>query len=241
MRDSIIAVMQSLSVEDQARTALHGFRRLKRFVVFADQRIKEAYFRNNKVTKLHIACGHHVLHGWLNSEYCPGSSSVLRLDATHQFPFEDATFDYAFNEHMIEHIGFAEGLHMLSEVHRILKPGGTLRLSTPNLRFVLDLYQERRTPLQEAYLEWASSTTQTPADNPVFIINNFVRNWGHTFIYDEKTLRSSFEKAGFAKIKRCQIQQSDHPALQNLENGSRMPSGFLEFESMIFEATKGTT
>ncbi|HEY1220605.1 MAG: methyltransferase domain-containing protein [Bryobacteraceae bacterium] len=239
MRASMVTLAQALSLESPARAALHGLRRLKRFIVSADRRLEKSYFRSNQVTRLHIACGCHLLTGWLNSEYCPGALSLLRLDATKRFPFEDSVFDYVFSEHMIEHIDFAQGAAMLSEIHRVLKPNGTLRLSTPDLRFLLELYQDKRSPLQEAYMAWDSlQYTKSPPDNPVFIINNYMRNWGHTFIYDERTPLSSLEKAGFGEIRKCQISQSEHPELRNLENVSRMPSGFLEAVSMIFEATK---
>jgi len=235
----MVTLAQALSLESPARAALHGLRRLKRFIVSADRRLEKSYFRSNQVTRLHIACGCHLLTGWLNSEYCPGALSLLRLDATKRFPFEDSVFDYVFSEHMIEHIDFAQGAAMLSEIHRVLKPNGTLRLSTPDLRFLLELYQDKRSPLQEAYMAWDSlQYTKSPPDNPVFIINNYMRNWGHTFIYDERTPLSSLEKAGFGEIRKCQISQSEHPELRNLENVSRMPSGFLEAVSMIFEATK---
>jgi hypothetical protein len=36
----------------------------------------------------------------------------------------------------------------------------------------------------------------------------------------------------------CDLNASDHPPLRDLENTSRLPSGFLELESMVLEATK---
>lgn len=220
-------------------SVLHGLRRLRRRTFSVDRRLQDSYFRGNQVTRLHIGCGNHLLSGWLNSDYCPKSPSLLCLDATRRFPFEDNVFDYVFSEHMIEHIGFNQGAAMLSEIHRVLKPKGTLRLSTPDLGFLLGLYQGNRTPLEDAFMEWDSVRhTQGPVDNPVFVINNYMRNWGHTFLYDAKTLLSSLNKAGFREIRKCEISESEHPDLRNLENLSYAPTGIPGLVSMIFEATK---
>jgi hypothetical protein len=58
------------------------------------------------------------------------------------------------------------------------------------------------------------------------------------FIYDEKTLRSSLEKAGFADIVRCDLNESKDESLRKLENENRMPEGFVKLESFTLEGTK---
>jgi hypothetical protein len=68
-----------------------------------------------------------------------------------------------------------------------------------------------------------------------------VRDWGHCFIYDEKTLNKSLTKAGFINIKRCKLQQSDLIELSGLENEDRMPEGFLGFETLTLEGEKSAS
>ena len=79
----------------------------KRYMQVVGGKIKQRYFSKNSVKKLHIGCGSNILDGWLNSDYYPPLASVLHLDATKRFPFEDNTFDYVFSEHVIEHIAFS--------------------------------------------------------------------------------------------------------------------------------------
>jgi hypothetical protein len=43
---------------------------------------------------------------------------------------------------------------------------------------------------------------------------------------------------GFRDFKRCAIGKSEDETFQNLENDSRMPPGFLQLETMTFEAEK---
>ncbi|MCB0155726.1 MAG: class I SAM-dependent methyltransferase [Anaerolineae bacterium] len=48
-----------------------------------------------------------------------------------RFPFAEAEFDLVLCMEVIEHLAYAP-THMLAEAHRVLKPGGTLLLTTPN-------------------------------------------------------------------------------------------------------------
>jgi predicted SAM-dependent methyltransferase len=210
---------------------------------YRNQRVLRHYFSQTTAPKLHVGCGKHLLPGWLNTDnYSPDRSlPIYCFDATQKFPFADETFAYVFSEHMIEHISYSAGLHMLSECLRVLKPLGVLRLCTPHLDFLLDLRRPDKSPLQREYIRWAAKqiTPKVPdTTNESFVINNFVRNWGHTFIYDEKTLSESLQLAGFRHLQKCNLQDSTVECLRNLENETRMPPGFLRLESIVIEATK---
>ena len=57
----------------------------------------------------------------------------LEHDSAEPYPCADATFDWAFSEHLLEHLTPDQAVAWLSEVRRVLKPGGLLRVTTPNL------------------------------------------------------------------------------------------------------------
>jgi hypothetical protein len=96
---------------------------------------------------------------------------------------------------------------------------------------LIDLY-EPTTELQRRYIKWATDkyTPWAPRPTSVFVVNNFVRNWGHQFIFDEPTLREAFEFAGFENITSCDLGP--------LENIGRLPDGFLELETFTLEGIK---
>lgn len=48
-------------------------------------------------------------------------------------PLEDASAELFYTSHTIEHVSDAAVSNMLKEIYRVLKPGGGVRLSTPNL------------------------------------------------------------------------------------------------------------
>jgi predicted SAM-dependent methyltransferase len=203
----------------------------------------QGYLSAPGLKKLHLGCGKNALPGWLNTDLEPVAPGIVRVDLTQTLPFPDATFDYVFSEHVIEHLSYAHGQVMLRECYRVLKPGGRLRISTPDLAFLVALYSPQKTELQRRYIKWATKEffRSAPYAEDTFVINNFVRDWGHTFIYDEKVLRDSLRNASFQSIERCELKESVDPNLRELENDTRMPPGFLEMESFTLEAVKGTT
>jgi predicted SAM-dependent methyltransferase len=244
MRNLAEHILRKLYLDNFVRSLLKNLRgpvrHFKRSVMGIDRAIIQSYFAEREIRKLHIGCGGNILADWLNCDLSPISCSVLHLDATAVFPFANDTFDYIFSQHMLEHISYSHGLAMLSECHRVLKNNGKIRISTPDLQFLIDIYRDSKSELQLEYIKWATDThiTTYPYYDDIFVINNFVRDWGHVFIYDEKTLRSSLENAGFANIIRCDLNESEHETLLNLENKERIPIRFLKLESLILEGTK---
>lgn len=237
----IKAALKSVLSTNLMVPALHLRYRATRPFGLLDRRIRGHYLAQSPEPKLHIGCGYHTLSGWLNTDYLPGlrRRDVMHLDATRPYPFDVGTFDYVYSEHMIEHIGYPEGVKMLTECHRVLKPSGKICISTPNLAFLLDLVRPDKSEVQRAYIKFSSELINGAADdNPVFVINSFMRDWGHMFIYDETTLRDALSRAGFTAVAKHSLHESDAIALRNLENEGRMPPDFLHLETLTLEGSK---
>jgi predicted SAM-dependent methyltransferase len=218
------------------------YREQLRFVYWLTGKNKKkikSYLSGEGEKKLVLGCGYSVLKEWLNSDFHPLSDEVVYLNATHRFPFSDGVFDYIFSEHMIEHISYSDAQQMLGECFRVMKPEGRIRISTPNLEFLFDLYRNDKSPLQEEYIRWSAKEWGVKRQD-THVINFFVREWGHCFIYDEKALRGALEEAGFVEIERCALNESRSPALRNLENETRLQPGFLRLETLTLEGTKPT-
>ena len=68
----------------------------------------------------------------------------LQHDATTRFPVADASFDYVFAEHFVEHVSRGAGVRFLIEARRVLRrSGGVVRLSTPDLARYVAAYFRR--------------------------------------------------------------------------------------------------
>ncbi len=199
------------------------------------------YLAGASVRKLHLGAGSNILADWLNADYFPIKSQVVHFDATKKFQFDSNIFDFALNEHMIEHIPYPSARNMLQEIHRVLKPGGVLRISTPDLAFLIGLLDSGRPAITQQYINWTSaqwSPDATAGHESIYVLNNFFYNYGHRFIYTKSLLRQMLTDAGFKSITEQKILQSRHTELVGLENIHKIPPGFLELESMIFEAVK---
>lgn len=58
------------------------------------------------------------------------AAKIIRGDLSLEFPVDSGSFDLAVCQEGIEHVGNQD--HVLREFSRVLKPGGTLLLTTPN-------------------------------------------------------------------------------------------------------------
>lgn len=193
------------------------------------------------MAKLQLGTSDNILKGWLNTDLVPVDRSVVYLDATSKFPIADNLFDYVMAEHMIEHIEYKAAENMLRECFRVLKPGGRVRLPTPDLDVLLALHSTDKTDIQKRYLDWATAQflPEVRHCRDVFVINNFFQSWGHRFLYDHETLRRLLETAGFQEIKFYKPGLSDDATLQNLEtHGRKITEESNQFETMVAEGRK---
>jgi predicted SAM-dependent methyltransferase len=202
--------------------------------------IQDYLRKHSQEPKLQIGCQSHPFDGWLNVDIEPKADGIAFMDATERFPLPDNTFSYVYSEHMIEHISLAQGLFMLKECYRIMKPGAAIRLVTPNLKFLVDFYTESKNETQQAYQEFSKKYFKSPSVyNDAVVMNNFFRDWGHQFIYDEKTLHAVLKESGFKNIITGKVYESKHAVLNNLEHHQlEITDAFNRLESIVVEAIK---
>jgi predicted SAM-dependent methyltransferase len=200
----------------------------------------QAYLQNNSVKKLQMGTSNNPLAGWLNTDLLPTSPRVVYLDATRRFPFKDDTFDYVYSEHMIEHLEYRGAVSMLHESFRVLRPGGRIRVSTPNLDVLVGLLSEERTADQNHYIDFMTGKFLPGVDDckEVFVLNNAFRAWGHKFLYDPETLRATMARVGFENIEYYLPGVSNDGNLRNIELHGRGTGG-EEINQFVAFAVEG--
>ena len=107
-----------------------------------------------------------------------------------ELPFADASFDKAVAADLVEHLDDETFATMLAEAHRVLSPGGTLSLYTPNPRHPIELLKERDLVL--------------------------ARNPTHIGLRTERELARAFAAAGFT-VERSEWRPSFFPVLRTVE------------------------
>jgi predicted SAM-dependent methyltransferase len=211
-----------------------------RAITGRNARLARDYLGSTASPRLHIGCGDNHLAGWLNTELTPRGDQIF-LDATRPFPFADGTFAMIYTEHMIEHIPYADAQRMIAECYRVLRPGGTIRVVTPDLAFLRSLLDESPLASRQAYFDFYRR--HNGLDEPftaVHLVNHFVRAWGHQFIYDRATLTELLKHAGFEQLVACAVNESRVPELNGLAKLDRMPDGFVAMESLTVEGCKSS-
>jgi len=217
--------------------------RLKRMRGVAERRRRiDEYLREHEVRKLQLGSGGNVLPGWLNTDIHDfrRTHEVVYLDAVKPFPLPDGCFDVVFSEHMLEHLAYVDGQRCLRECHRVLRPGGRIRIATPSLERLIALYDDDLSDVQRRYLRWSADEFVQHADAPLpgFVLNNFLRDWGHEFVYDAATLRHALDSAGFVDVEEHPIGQSGDPRLAGLEGHLAGAAEFNEYETLVLEARR---
>lgn len=143
---------------------------------------------------------------------------------------------------------YPDGIKFVQECYRVLKFGGKLRVSTPDLRFLIELYNENETELQKEYIAYIVDNFISYTEDPIdtFVINNFFkdtdpRGFGHKFIYDYKLLEQLLFSCKFVDVKRFMVGESDDSNLRGIELHGHVfkeREDFNRLESMVVEARK---
>jgi SAM-dependent methyltransferase len=200
-----------------------------------------AYLGSGGSKKLQLGAGGNAMDGWLNSDLLPRPLEIF-VDVTRPLPFPDRSFDYVFSEHQIEHILYPDGVFMLRECFRVLKPGGVLRIATPDLERIVGLYAAEKTEVQQRYIRFATDSfiPETSDYGACFVVNCDVRNWDHKFIYDFATLAQEMHRAGFVDVSRHEAGESGHEVLRGLEaHGAVIGNEEMNaYETMAVEARR---
>jgi predicted SAM-dependent methyltransferase len=200
----------------------------------ARSRILRRYIAETETPRLQLGAGPRLLPGWLNSDIVAGD---IYLDIGRRLPIADATFVFAFAEHVIEHIPETAGKCLLRELFRILKPGGVVRITTPDLRKIIALYEDENPAISRSdYARFLDEITGRRHDRPCQVFNDFMRLWGHYYVYDEEDLAAKLLSTGFVAVKRCEFGESEHDLLRAVE--SHGPDWENEAEAMCLEATR---
>jgi len=205
---------------------------------YALRRAIQRLTREGRPIQLNFGAGDQPVRGWVNLDLEPAEGSYF-VDGRRKLPFEDHSVTYVFGEHFIEHLGLDEGLDFLKECHRILRLGGGIRLSTPDLALLMATYlgQNPQVRLADALERHRKKVPRAEAITAAMFFNDKMRHWGHRFIYDCETLVGHLEAAGFGRIDRVEFGKSEDPRLRDLERHADVP-WMKHAEPLILEATR---
>jgi predicted SAM-dependent methyltransferase len=145
--------------------------------------------------KLHLGCGARFIPGYVHIDAVdfPHVDHQAAIDRLPFIPDDSVELIYAC--HVLEHFKRNQVAEVLEEWHRVLQPGGVLRLAVPDFAALCRVY------------------TQTGdlglVIGPLFGRQNHLYNI-HYNAFDEETLRGLLEQTGFERVHRYDWRGTEH-------------------------------
>jgi len=96
--------------------------------------------RRVSATDLHLGCGGIHIEGWCNVDVYPGPAVDIIDDITELKAFDNDSASRIYACHCLEHFGHDEIGRILKRWHEVLRPGGELRVSVPDLDKIAKQY-----------------------------------------------------------------------------------------------------
>lgn len=144
-------------------------------------------------------------------------------DLSKGVPYADQTFDVVYHSHVLEHIDREYAAGFMAECHRVLRPGGLLRVVVPDLEQMARRYLSAldSSETQETLRLHCEATDeifdqmvrrrpklrdQQPLINrlleAVLIGDNSKSGTMHRWMYDRMSLAQLMRQAGFQEVRR---------------------------------------
>lgn len=186
------------------------------YLIFAKLSILSLYW--NKLVNgkkfsqalVHLGCGIHYLPGMLNIDANIFRKTDIWLDITLGLPFHDDTISGIYASHVVEHLNVNKVRKLFSEFHRVLIPGGAIRLVVPSLEYAIQAYvdgnYEKLGTFPETYRSLGGR------------FNNFTLCANqHLIIFDFSFLAELLGEAGFGRVVRKSTHHSDYFKAEHLQ------------------------
>lgn len=179
--------------------------------------------KNSSLQRLHFGCGSVVPEGWVNTDLRSDILGVICGDVLEGLPWEEGTFDYIVSHHVLCELKIYDQMKAMRELNRILKVGGVLRLSLPDLDRAIDAYQ------REDREYFPISMWKSLSGNLItYMLWHNISQTPFTYEFAEELLGYS----GFSKVVRVAYQktETEWPEIWAMDD--------REGESFYLEATK---
>ena len=176
-----------------------------------------------RLMKLNLGCGTNKLAGWENHD--------ADVDITTPLPWEDGTASHISIEHCVEHVPYKSAIGFFKEAHRVLAPGGVLRVTVPSLEQIAGCHDE-------SYFRFTTKW-QSLGPSKRGAMHAIIYAHGHECAWNARLLLDTLYFAGFDDVRQCETGKSDDPILVGVEGHGRViGERFNLIESCSCEARK---
>lgn len=147
------------------------------------------------VRYLHVGCGSVILPAPFENLDVRSGPGIQHTAAAYPLDFSSNTFDLLYSSHVLEHFKRQQTQDVLNDWVRVIKPGGTIRLSVPCLDSILKIYQQ--------------SGDIRNVLGPLFGGQTYSENF-HYICFNESLLTEYLVKAGCEAVHHWDYRRTSH-------------------------------
>jgi predicted SAM-dependent methyltransferase len=137
--------------------------------------------KNLIMRKVQFGCGGNRIPGWENYD--------AEVDITKKLPFVDNAVNTILAEHVMEHISIHQAWNFMEECHRILVPGGNMRIAVPCVSQIFEKSDQEYYDFVARH-GWGAATKKDAVRSIIF-------NHGHMTIWEKASLEAIVQALGF--------------------------------------------
>lgn len=153
--------------------------------------------------KLHLGCGKRHIAGFFHIDAlaAPHVDLVSRVERLPMFA--DGSVDLIYASHVLEHFSRKEYREVLHEWHRLLGPGGVLRLAVPDFAACAKLYYEQG--LKDELTGLVGLIIGGQRDQYDF----------HKMVFDRPLLTRELRAVGFGEVREWNWRDTEHAGVDD--------------------------
>jgi predicted SAM-dependent methyltransferase len=149
--------------------------------------------------------------GFLDAIYVVKWPKIKYRDIRKKFPYKNDSVDYIYCSHVLEHFEKYEAKNILLESRRILGRKGIIRIVLPDLKKIIDKYENAKT-FNNEYFGFEKDKFEGLLGN---LKKKFIRP--HLWMYDFEEIKSLLIEAGFENIKLKRFKEGNCPDIKYLD------------------------
>jgi SAM-dependent methyltransferase len=166
----------------------------------------------------------------------PWPRNIRIANLRRRLPFADASFDAVYSSHTIEHLTRGEGLSVLKEAWRVLRPGGVCRTLVPDLESLIREYLGQGTAdgydvsfPDDPGRQFVTKLNMRPESAREGLLHRAYSAasdyHSHKWFYDARAMTLLMQEAGFTNCRRRGFLETEIPHLDKVEQQGRVLNG----------------
>lgn len=220
-----LALRNAATTTPPARAALqHAWHELQAAHISRAARHQFRALDNQHNLKLHLGCGDDIRSGWVNIDLrtggqratpLPPDATFINYDLRLGLPLNHERSAFIYSSHFFEHLAYAEGLRLLRDCYRVLRPGGVFRIALPDLCALFAAYLRGDSAyfdLLDAFVVAVLPGLHTEERTLIDYVNAGIYQQGeHKYIYDPAKLTTILQRLGYREVARSDYREGIDP------------------------------